>query len=308
MWSCAAGSDLNDDDDDRSLPDIPEGDEDIEAPPAKRQQRSGQLDAESNGHAPVAMPDNYPEEWKKKFTDGYQQTAENIDKVETSGPNRRATRDRAGPPAGPTPDRRADGDTGTALPHADSSTSGGVGAKHVTADEAAEDDQLRQKRVKGPKRTVTAEQHSYSIMDDGMENGQPDSRRRTSDSECSVISPFARAGAGPPDLERAPTVVSLSQIDPEVLADERGSQPVPIGFERAESEESEHDYMTYGADGVPTMGLMQAGMNEPSGALGAPSELSLQHTTYSGKVHSISSMSVHTLFMYHSLVLVVRLV
>jgi len=264
------------------LHDIPEGDEDIEAPPAKRHQKSGQLDPETNGHAPVAMPDNYPEKWKKKFAEGYQQTAETIDKVDTT--NRSSGK--AGPPPEPTKARRNKEESGQALPHADSHALGGVTAKHVTADEAAEDQQLSQKPSKGPKRTVTAEGTGYAIMDNGIENGQPDSRRRTSDSECSVISPFATA-----DLrlspDRAPTVVSLSQIDPEMLEDARGSQPVPIGFERpsrAESEGSEHDYMTVGPNGVPTAGLLQAGMNEPSGALGAPSELSLQHTTYRDKV------------------------
>ena len=32
-------------------------------------------------------------------------------------------------------------------------------------------------------------------------------------------------------------------------------------------------------------------MNEPSGTLGAPSELSLQHTTYSGKVPNLLACS-----------------
>ena len=277
---------MDDDDDDKSLPDIPEGEEDIEAPPAKRHQKSGQLDPDTNGHAPVAMPDNYPEEWKQKFAQGYQQAAETIDPVESRSSSR-ATTWKAPPPEERTQERRSKQDTAKPLPHADTSASGGVPAKHVTADEAAEDDQL-QKLSKPSNRTVNATASGYAILDDGMENGQPDSRRQTSDSECSIVSPFAAA-----PFERAPTVVSLSQIDPEVLEDARGSVPRPVGldgvdmsggFERAESVGSEHDYMTLGRDGVPTAGLMQAGMNEPSGTLGAPSELSLQHTTYSGKV------------------------
>ncbi len=279
-----SGSNLDDDDDDKSLPDIPEGEEDIEAPPAKRHQKSGQLNPDTNGHAPVAMPDNYPEEWKKKFAEGYQQTAETIDQVDT---HTRSNTDKATSPLERTQERRSKQDTGNALPHADTHASGGVAAEHVTADEAAEDEQLR-KSSKGSKRTVNANGSGYAILDDGIENGQPNSRRRTSDSECSIVTPFAAAS-----LERAPTVVSLSQIDPEVLADASGSVPRPVGldgtdppsgFERAESVGSEHDYMILGPDGVPTAGLLQAGMNEPSGALGAPSELSLQHTTYSGKV------------------------
>lgn len=276
-------SNLEDDDDDKSLPDIPEGEEDLEAPPAKRHQKSGQLNPETNGHAPVAMPDNYPEEWKKKFAEGYQQTAETIDQVDTVS---RANTGKATPPPERTQERRSKQDTGNALPHADTHASGGVAAEHVTADEAAEDEQL-QKSSKGLKRTVNANGSGYAIHDDGIENGQPNSRRRTSDSECSIVTPFAAAS-----LERAPTVVSLSQIDPEVLADASGV-PRPVGldgvdlpssFERAESVASEHDYMTLGPDGVPIAGLLQAGMNEPSGTLGAPSELSLQHTTYSGKI------------------------
>ena len=281
-----ADSNLEDDDDDKSLPDIPEGEEDVEAPPAKRHQKSGQLDPQTNGHAPVAMPDNYPEEWKKKFAAGYQQTAETIDQVDTHS---RANSGKATPPPERTQERRSKQDTGNALPHADTHASGGVAAEHVTADEAAEDEQLR-KSSKGSKRTVNAKGSGYAILDDGIENGQPNSRRRTSDSECSIVTPFAATS-----LERAPTVVSLSQIDPEVLADASGvPRPIgldgtdpPSGFERAESVGSEHDYMTLGPDGVPTAGLLQAGMNEPSGALGAPSELSLQHTTYSGKVRNL---------------------
>jgi len=188
-----------------------------------------------------------------------------------------------------TQERRSKQDTGNALPHADTHANGGVAAEHVTANEAAEDAQLR-KFSKGLKRTVNASGSGYAILDDGIENGQPNSRRRTSDSECSIVTPFAAAL-----LERAPTVVSLSQIDPEVLADASGvPRPVgldvtdlPSGFERAESVASEHDYMTLGPDGVPIAGLLQAGMNEPSGTLGAPSELSLQHTTYSGKVRNL---------------------
>ena len=281
-----AGSNLEDDDD-KSLPDIPEGEEeDLEAPPAKRHQKSGQLNPETNGHAPVAMPDNYPEEWKKKFAAGYQQTAENIDQVDTHS---RANNGKATPPPERTQERRSKQDTGNALPHADTHANGGVAAEHVTADEAAEDAQLRNSS-KGLKRTVNATGSSYAILDDGIENGQPNSRRRTSDSECSIVTPFAATS-----LDRAPTVVSLSQIDPEVLADASGApRPVgldvadlPSGFERAESVASEHDYMTLGPDGVPIAGLLQAGMNEPSGTLGAPSELSLQHTTYDGKVHKL---------------------
>ena len=281
-----AGSDLNDDDDDKSLPDIPEGEEDLEAPAAKRHQQSGQLNPETNGHAPVAMPDNYPEEWKKKFAAGYQQTAETIDQVDTQS---RSYTDKATPPPERTKERRSKQDTGNALPHADTHASGGVAAKHVTADEAAEDEQLR-RSSRGSKRRVNANGSGFAILDDGIENGQPNSRRRTSDSECSIVTPFAAAS-----LERAPTVVSLSQIDPEVLADASGvPRPVgldgtdlPSGFDRADSEGSEHDQITLGPDGIPTAGLLQAGMNEPSGALGAPSELSLQHTTYSGKVHKL---------------------
>ena len=286
MFLSDAGSNLEDDDDDKSLPDIPEGEEDLEAPPAKRHQKSGQLNPETNGHAPVAMPDNYPEEWKKKFAEGYQQTAETIDQVDTVS---RANTGKATPPPERTQERRSKQDTGNALPHADTHASGGVAAEHVTADEAAEDEQL-QKSSKGLKRTVNANGSGYAIHDDGIENGQPNSRRRTSDSECSIVTPFAAAS-----LESAPTVVSLSQIDPEVLADASGV-PRPVGldgvdlpssFERAESVASEHDYMTLGPDGVPIAGLLQAGMNEPSGTLGAPSELSLQHTTYSGKVRNL---------------------
>ena len=100
------------------------------------------------------------------------------------------------------------------------------------------------------------------------------------------MSPFAgvKTGFEPSAEDVTPTVVSLSQIKPEVLDEAAGSALVPIGFQRAESEGSEHDYVIIGPDGVPQAGLLQAGMNEPSGALGAPSELSLKHTTYSGKV------------------------
>jgi len=122
-----AGSNLDDDDDDKSLPDIPEGEEDIEAPPAKRHQKSGQLNPETNGHAPVAMPDNYPEEWKKKFAEGYQQTAETIDQVDT---HTRANTDKATSPPERTQERRSKQDTGNALPHADTHVSGGVAAEH----------------------------------------------------------------------------------------------------------------------------------------------------------------------------------
>ena len=161
------------------------------------------------------MPDNYPEEWKRKFAQGYQEAAENIEQVDTSKPPQRA-----GPPPETTPHRRSLEDTRKPLPYAD---------------------------------------------------------------DPNWVSPFATAGSDLADDPNA-TVVSLSQINPEVLADERGPETGPVGFERAESDMSEHDFVTLGPDGVPIAGLMQAGMNEPSGALGAPSELSLQHTTYSGKV------------------------
>ena len=259
------------------MEDIPEGKEDIEAPPAKRHQRDGgQLQADSKGQSAVAMPANYPEEWKKKFEEGYQQTAQSIDTV-TPEQGRSGRPAKAGPPpekAPQAPHRRDDEDTCDALPHADTHDSGGVSAQHVSHDEAVVDAQLEQKQ----QRALAGARPSPSLasQDSGLVNGE---------SELRQISPFARVGGGAELAANPATIVSLSQLDPETLEDVAGSEAIPIGFERAESVGSEHDYVTVGPDGVPTAGLMQAGMNEPSGALGAPSELSLQHTTYSGKVN-----------------------
>lgn len=263
-----AGSDLAEDDD-SSLEDIPEGEEDIEAPPAKRQQReTGQLDANSGGQSAVAMPADYPEEWKKKFEEGYQQAAQSMPQVSPEqGRSGRHT-----PKAGPPPERGNEDITADALPHADTHELGGVSAEHVSHDEAVVEAQLerqqQQQTFKKPSRSANT--------DDTLENNPLEAQQ--------TQSPFAAAGLGPELAPNPATIVSLSQLDPETLEDARGSEAVPIGFERAESEGSEHDFVTLGPDGVPTAGLMQAGMNEPSGALGAPSELSLQHTTYSGKV------------------------
>lgn len=219
------------------------------------------------------MPDNYPEEWKEKFAQAYQSTAEQIDRI---GPrqNQAESRGDANAP-------REEGHTEKALPHADSHATGGLSAADPSKDGDPAD--LRRKR---PKRTATADS-GYNIFDDGVENGLPNSQRRTSDSECSITTPFAttpfaQAGAGPPRLSiDEPKVVSLSQIDPEILEDTVDIGPPALS---RISVGSEHDEVTLGPDGVPTAGLMQAGMNEPSGQLGAPSELSLAHTTYSGKV------------------------
>ena len=267
VW--CAGSDLDDDDDDdTSLEDIPEGVEDVEAPPAKRQQReTGQLDTNSKGQSTVAMPANYPEEWKKKFEEGYQQAAQSMPQVTPEeGRSGRIT-----PKAGPPPDRGNDDTTSDALPHADTHELGGVSAQFVSHDEAVVETQLERQR-----------QHQTSR--EALHSGNQDGALDDSALDSRYVSPFAAAGLGPELAPNPAMVVSLSQLDPETLADVRGAEAVPVGFERAESEGSEHDYVTLGPDGVPTAGLMQAGMNEPSGALGAPSELSLQHTTYSGKV------------------------
>ena len=225
------------------------------------------------------MPDNYPAEWKQKFAQGYQEAAENIDKVDTS-----KLLKRAGPPPETTPHRRSLEDTRKPLPYADTHENGGVPAKHVTADEAAEDRQIKREMGKGPDRVVSSVKGaSWERGSETMPYGRPVSDASNRPDDPNWVSPFATAGS---NLENDPnaTVVSLSQINPEVLADERGPETGPVGFERAESDMSEHDFVTLGPDGVPIAGLMQAGMNEPSGALGAPSELSLQHTTYSGKV------------------------
>lgn len=263
----SAGSDLGEDDDDNTLEDIPEGVEDIEAPPAKRQQReTGQLDANSKGQSAVAMPADYPEEWKKKFQEGYQQAAQSMPQVSPEeGRSGRLT-----PKAEPPPERGNDDTTADALPHADTHQLGGVLAQHVSHDEAVVDAQLERQQQQQTSREDSAKQDG-ALTNSALEPQQSQS-------------PFAAAGLGPELAPNPATIVSLSQLDPETLEDARGSQAVPIGFERPESEGSEHDYVTIGPDGVPTAGLMQAGMNEPSGALGAPSELSLQHTTYSGKV------------------------
>ena len=279
--SCA-GSDLEDDD--TTLEDIPEGKEDIEAPPAKRHQRDGgQLQADSKGQSAVAMPANYPKEWKKKFEEGYQQTAQSIDTVTPEQGRSGRITSKAGPPPEKTPQRRNDEDTCDALPHADTHESGGVSAQHVSHDEAVVDAQLKQKQqpaLEGASRPSP----SLASQDSGLADGKIDPRR---------ASPFARVDGGAELAANPATVVSLSQLDPETLEDARGSEAIPVGFERAESVGSEHDYVTVGPDGVPTTGLMQAGMNEPSGALGAPSELSLQHTTYSGKAScSLLTLSV----------------
>ena len=248
------------------MEDIPEGVEDIEAPPAKRQQReAGQLDANSNGQSAVAMPADYPEEWKKKFEEGYQQAAQSMPQVSPEeGRSGRLT-----PKAGPPPERGNDDTSADALPHADTHELGGVSAQHVSHDEAVVDAQLERQQQQR-----TFKDTSRSPNQDGAVDNS------------AFQSPFAAAGLGPESAPSPATVVSLSQLDPETLEDARGAEAVPIGFERAESEGSEHDFVTLGPDGVPTAGLMQAGMNEPSGALGAPSELSLQHTTYNGTVCS----------------------
>ena len=270
-----AGSDLNDDEDDR-LADIPE---DSEAPPSKRHQKSGQLDTGSNGNAPVAMPDNYPEEWKRKFAEGYQSTAENIGQVDTKGTSR------AGPPPESTPNRRSMEDTTKPLPYADTHASGGVDAKHVTADEAAEEAQVRKELDKGTDRVVTSVKGAaWERGSETLPYNRPFGPAPANPDDPARLSPFATAADPNLASNSNATVVSLSQINPEMLAEERGPETGPVGLEKAESDMSEHDIVTLGPDGVPIAGLMQAGMNEPSGALGAPSELSLQHTTYSGKV------------------------
>ena len=277
-----AGSDLEEDD--SSLDDIPEGDEDIEAPPpSKRQQREGgQLNADSKGQSAVAMPADYPEEWKKKFEAGYQQTAQSIARVSPDKGRSGRTTPKAGPPPGKTPERRNDDNTSDALPHSDTHELGGVPAQHVSHDEAVVDAQLEQKQQRALER-ASRPGIDVASQSSGLEDGQQEVNR---------LSPFARISGGAELFANSGTVVSLSQLNPEMLEDARGSQAVPVGlegadapgFQRAASVDSEHDYVTVGPDGVPTAGLLQAGMNEPSGALGAPSELSLQHTTYSGKV------------------------
>lgn len=269
---CCAGSDLADnDDDDTSLEDIPEGVEDIEAPPAKRQQReTGQLDANSNGQSAVAMPADYPEEWKKKFEEGYQQAAQSMPQVSPEkGRSGRLT-----PKAGPPPERGNDDTTADALPHADTHELGGVSAQHVSHDEAVVDAQLERQEQQQPLQEPLRSANQNGALDNSVLEPRQSQ------------SPFAAVSLGPELAPNPATVVSLSQLDAETLEDVRGSEALPIGFERAESEGSEHDFVTLGPDGVPTAGLMQAGMNEPSGALGAPSELSLQHTTYNGTVCS----------------------
>ena len=274
IW--CVGSDLAEDED-SSLEDIPEGVEDIEAPPAKRQQRqTGQLDADSQGQSAIAMPANYPEEWKKKFEEGYQQAAQSVPQVSPEeGRSGRLT-----PKAGPPPERGNDDTTADALPHADTHEMGGVSAQHVSHDEAVVDAQLeRQEQQQTSKQPLGSANQDGALDNSALESQQSQS-------------PFAAAGLGPELAPNPATIVNLSQLDPETLEDARGSEAVPIGFERAESEGSEHDFVTLGPDGVPTAGLMQAGMNEPSGALGAPSELSLQHTTYSGKVRFSSPASI----------------
>lgn len=254
------------------LDDIDEGDEEPDASVAPKQRQDGQLDANSNGQAVVAMPANYPEEWRQKVAQAYQQTAENIERVSPKRSGSSAPKEDANA-------ARSDKDTSKALPHADSHQLGGLSA--TDPDHEGDPADLRRKR---PKRSATASAPGgvgYSIFDDGVENGLPNSNRRTSDSECSISTPFSQPGYGP-SIDGQPTVVSLSQIDPEILDDTVDQGPPDL--QRASSQDSEHDQVTIGPDGVPTAGLMQAGINEPSGFLGAPSELSLAHTTYSGKV------------------------
>lgn len=261
--------------DEERLDDIDEGvevDEDADAPIVAKKKQDGQLDPTSNGQAVVAMPANYPEEWKQMFAQGYQETAGRIDRI---SPKRNGISE----PSQDANAARHGGDTEKALPHADTHQNGGLSAADPDQDGDPADS-----RRKRPKRAPAAPSGAgYSIFDDGVENGLPSSNRRTSDSECSISTPFAQPGAGPRlSIDEGPNIVSLSQIDPDILDDtvDQG----PPNLLRTSSVGSEHDQVTLGPDGVPTSGLMQAGMNEPSGALGAPSELSLAHTTYSGKV------------------------
>ncbi|KAL3137504.1 hypothetical protein ABBQ38_004792 [Trebouxia sp. C0009 RCD-2024] len=265
----ASADDRSDlEDDESTLEDIPEGQEDVEAPPAKRQQRdAGQLDAHSNGQSAVAMPAGYPEEWKKKFEEGYQQAAQAMPQVSAEEGRSGRLTSKADPP----PDRGNDESTADALPHADTHELGGVPAQHVSHDEAVVDAQLERQRLKQTSTGASLSAGQDGVLDDSVP-------------EPAHMSPFAAPGLGPELAPNPAVIVSLSQLDPETLEDVRGAEAVLVGFQRAESQGSEHDYVTVGPDGVPTAGLMQAGMNEPSGTLGAPSELSLQHTTYSGKL------------------------
>lgn len=266
-----AGSEAGED----RLEDIAEVDVDGDAAIAPKKRQDGQLDASSVGQGVVAMPANYPEEWKQKFAQGYQQTAERLDRI---SPRRNGISE----PKEDANETRADKDTGKALPHADTHHEGGLSAADPDKDgELADIRRKRLKRAAAPR--STQDSVGYSIFDDGVENGLPNSNRSTSDSECSIASPFAQPGAGPRvSLDGAPRVVSLSQINPETLED-----TVDAGLpnlQRPSSVGSDYDQVRLGPDGVPISGFMQAGLNEPSGQLGAPSELSLAHTTYSGKV------------------------
>lgn len=256
------------------LDDIAEGDEEPDASVAPKQRLDGQLHASHNGQDVVAMPANYPDEWRQKVAQAYQQTAENIDRVSPTHNGGSAPKEDANA-------ARSDQDTGKALPHADSHAAGGLSA--TDPDQQGDPADLRRKRPKRAPAPSAPGSIGYSIFDDGVENGLPSSNRRTSDSECSIATPFAQAGYGPkPSIDGGAPIVSLSQINPEILDDTVDLGPPNL--QRASSVGSEYDQVTLGPDGVPTGGLMQAGINEPSGQLGAPSELSLAHTTYSGKV------------------------
>ena len=273
-----AGSEAGED----RLQDIAEVDEEGDAAIAPKRRQDGQLDANSGGQGVVAMPANYPEEWKQKFAQGYQQTAERLDRI---SPRRNGISE----PKEDANEARADRDTSKALPHADTHHTGGLSA--ADPDKEGELTDIRRKRPKRPAAPrSTQDSVGYSIFDDGVENGLPNSNRRTSDSECSIASPFAQPGAAPRmSIDGAPRVVSLSQINPDILEDTVDAGPPDL--QRASSVGSEHDEVRLGPDGVPMSGFMQAGLNEPSGQLGAPSELSLAHTTYSGKVkHTLEQL------------------
>ena len=221
-----AGSDLEDDD--SGLEDIPEGQEDVEAPPAKRQQRgAGQLDAQSNGQSAVAMPADYPEEWKQKFEEGYQQAAQSMPQV-TAEEGRSG---RLAPKAVPPPDRGNDENTADALPHADTHELGGVPAQHVSHDEAVVDAQLERQRPQQTSRGPLRSANQDGVLDD-------------SGPESTHLSPFAAPGLGPELAPNPAVIVNLSQLDPETLEDARGTEAVPVGFARAESQGSEHDFVT----------------------------------------------------------------
>eukprot|EP00891_Asterochloris_glomerata_P004182 jgi/Astpho2/4182/Aster-x1205 len=275
--------------------------------------RDGELTPTGTEEAPVALPANYPEKWRQAATTQYQDAAEAMEAGQLKRPSSTPSSHPSNPSSRPSHPQVPDSDKCPLPSRQDiemanraqveqdqkgppSATSEAASDGHGDPEELSKD-----RRPSGSPRTPPVKNNSgpqLSKHTDGMETGVLDD---DSASACSIgDTPFAAlanqplsplSGHSSPGAHGV-KVISLADLSSGMLNNTEEAHAAGQAAEHQQAAARAESFVTADEardtvaplDTPPQTGLLQKGLNEPGGLLGAPSELSLANVTKSGRI------------------------